>query len=40
MVKDLAEPDAAADVFRHAKDNLGCIDALINAPPSFWPRNF
>ncbi len=30
MVKDLAEPDAAAEVFRHAKDNIGSIDALIN----------
>jgi len=30
MVKDLAEPDAAAQVFQHAKDNLGSIDALIN----------
>ena len=30
MVKDLAEPDAAAAVFQHAKDNLGSIDALIN----------
>src|SRR5579863_1669513 len=30
MVKDLAEPDAAAEVFQHAKDNLGSIDALIN----------
>ena len=30
MVKDLAEPDAAADVFRHAKGSLGGIDALIN----------
>jgi NAD(P)-dependent dehydrogenase (short-subunit alcohol dehydrogenase family) len=30
MVKDLAEPDAAAEVFRHAKDSLGSIDALIN----------
>jgi NAD(P)-dependent dehydrogenase (short-subunit alcohol dehydrogenase family) len=30
MVKNLAEPDAAAQVFQHAKDNLGSIDALIN----------
>ncbi|MGC2399309.1 MAG: SDR family oxidoreductase [Acidobacteriaceae bacterium] len=30
MVKDLAEPDAAAEVFEQAKDNLGSIDALIN----------
>ena len=30
MVKYLAEPDAAAEVFQHAKDNLGSIDALIN----------
>jgi NAD(P)-dependent dehydrogenase (short-subunit alcohol dehydrogenase family) len=30
MVKDLAEPDAATEVFLHAKDNLGNIDALIN----------
>jgi 3-oxoacyl-[acyl-carrier protein] reductase len=30
LVKDLAEPDAAAEVFEHAKDNLGSIDALIN----------
>jgi 3-oxoacyl-[acyl-carrier protein] reductase len=30
MVKDLAEPDAATEVFLHAKDNLGSIDALIN----------
>jgi NAD(P)-dependent dehydrogenase (short-subunit alcohol dehydrogenase family) len=30
MVKDLAEPDAATEVFQYAKDNLGSIDALIN----------
>ena len=30
MVKDLAEPDAAAEVFRNAKENLGAIDTLIN----------
>lgn len=30
MVKDLAEPDAAADVFAYAKDNLGAVDTLIN----------
>jgi NAD(P)-dependent dehydrogenase (short-subunit alcohol dehydrogenase family) len=30
MVKNLAEPDAAAEVFQHAKDSLGSIDALIN----------
>jgi 3-oxoacyl-[acyl-carrier protein] reductase len=30
MIKDLAEPEAAADVFAYAKDNLGAIDTLIN----------
>jgi 3-oxoacyl-[acyl-carrier protein] reductase len=30
MVKDLAEPDAAAEIFQHAKDKVGSIDALIN----------
>jgi NAD(P)-dependent dehydrogenase (short-subunit alcohol dehydrogenase family) len=30
MVKDLAEPDAAAEIFRHANDNVGSIDALVN----------
>jgi len=30
LVKDLAEPDAAAVVFRYAKDTLGSIDTLIN----------
>jgi NAD(P)-dependent dehydrogenase (short-subunit alcohol dehydrogenase family) len=30
MVKDLAEPNAAAEVFQHAKENLGSIDVLIN----------
>jgi NAD(P)-dependent dehydrogenase (short-subunit alcohol dehydrogenase family) len=30
MVKDLAELDAAAEIFQYAKDNVGSIDALIN----------
>src|ERR1700691_3331472 len=30
MIKDLAEPEAAAEVFQHANDHLGSIDALIN----------
>jgi NAD(P)-dependent dehydrogenase (short-subunit alcohol dehydrogenase family) len=30
LVKDLAEPDAAAQVFEHAKDVLGDVDTLIN----------
>jgi NAD(P)-dependent dehydrogenase (short-subunit alcohol dehydrogenase family) len=30
MVKDLAEPNAAADVFAYAKEKLGAIDTLIN----------
>jgi NAD(P)-dependent dehydrogenase (short-subunit alcohol dehydrogenase family) len=30
LVKDLAEPDAAAEVFQHARDNFGSVDALIN----------
>jgi 3-oxoacyl-[acyl-carrier protein] reductase len=30
MVKDLAEPGAAADVFQFAKDSLGAVDTLIN----------
>ncbi len=30
MVKDLAESDAAAAVFHHAKDQFGAIDTLIN----------
>jgi NAD(P)-dependent dehydrogenase (short-subunit alcohol dehydrogenase family) len=30
MVKDLAEPEAAAAVFAYAKDNLGAVDTLIN----------
>jgi 3-oxoacyl-[acyl-carrier protein] reductase len=30
MVKDLAEPGAAADVFAYAKENLGAVDTLIN----------
>lgn len=30
MIKDLAKPNAAAEVFQHAKENLGSIDVLIN----------
>jgi 3-oxoacyl-[acyl-carrier protein] reductase len=30
MVKDLAEPDAAAEIFQHANDNVGSIDTLVN----------
>jgi 3alpha(or 20beta)-hydroxysteroid dehydrogenase len=30
MVKDLAQPNAAAGVFQYAKDHLGSIDTLIN----------
>ena len=30
MVKDLAEPHAAAEIFQHANDKVGTIDTLIN----------
>jgi 3-oxoacyl-[acyl-carrier protein] reductase len=30
IVKDLAEPEAAAEIFQHAKDSVGSINALIN----------
>jgi NAD(P)-dependent dehydrogenase (short-subunit alcohol dehydrogenase family) len=39
LVKNLAEEDAGAEVFRHAQDTLGVVDALINNAASFWHRN-